>query len=117
MEKLIEYLTERMASLVLSFALLSAAFFPCLAQADGEFMLDRGDLDRIEGDPLDGNEPDSDPTGGDDIHDTSGALDSERDFFNLILQSTRVLLVPQYNGSTLTFKIIFLAEAIDAVER
>ncbi len=117
MEKLIEYLTKRMASLVLPFALLSAAFFPCLAQAEGELMLDRGGLDRQEGDPLDGNEPDGDPTGGDDIHDTTGTLDSRRGFFSLILRSTRVLLVPQYNGSTLTFKIIFLAEAIDVVER
>jgi hypothetical protein len=33
------------------------------------------------------------------------------------MMSTRVLLVPQYNGSLLTFRIIFLAEAVDVMEQ
>ena len=116
MDNFIKYLTERMAVLVLPAVLLAAALFPFTAVADGELALDTGGRGGgLEGDPLDGNEPDGDPAGGDDIHDTAGTFDSGNDFLIRIMRSTNVLIVPQYNGSILTFRVIFLSEAVEVV--
>ena len=117
MENLIKYLTERTAVFLLPAVLLAAGLFPTSAAADGEFALDTGGRGGgHEGDPLDGNEPDGDPTSGDDVHDTAGKFSSNDDFFSRLMRSTNVLFVPQYNGSILTFRVIFLAEAREVVE-
>ncbi len=117
MDNLIKKLTERVAVMLLPAMLLAAGIFPSTAAADGELALDTGGRGRgLEGDPLDGNEPDGDPTSGDDIHDTTGKFGSGDDFLSRIMRSTNVLLVPQYNGSILTFKVIFLSETIEVVE-
>ncbi len=123
MEKLIDTLKDRMGSLALPgaifVAILTGMLLPAPASAEDEFALDRGRLggDRLEGDPLDGNEPDGDPTDGQDVHDTLGKLGSGLDALRWIIPSDRVLLLPQYNGSFLTFKIIILSEAVAGVEQ
>ena len=118
MENLIKYLTERTALFLLPAVLLAAGLFPTSAAADGEFALDTGGRGGggLEGDPLDGNEPDDDPNNGDDVHDNAGKFDSNNDFLSRLMRSTNVLFVPQYNGSILTFRVIFLAEAREVVE-
>lgn len=117
MENLIKYLKERTAVLLLPAVLLAAGIFPSAAVADGELALDTGGRrGGHEGDPLDGNEPDGDPASGDDVHDTAGLLGSKDDFLSRLMRSTNVLLVPQYNGSILTFRVIFLADSGEVVE-
>ncbi len=117
MANLIKYLKERTAFLLLPAVLLAAGIFPSLAAADGELALDTGRRGGgLEGDPLDGNEPDGDPTSGDDVDDTVGKFSSNEDFLSRLMRSTNVLLVPQYNGSILTFRVIFLAESSEVVE-
>ena len=117
MENLIKYLTERTAVFLLPAVLLAAGLFPNSVAADGELALDTGGRGGgREGDPLDGNEPDGDPADGDDIHDTAGILSSKGDFLSRLMRSTNVLFIPQYNGSILTFRVIFLAESSEVVE-
>ncbi len=117
MESILKYLTERRAAIVLPMVLLAAGLFPHTVLADGEMGLDtRGRGGGREGDPLDGNEPDGDPTGGDDIHDTAGKFGFGDGLISQIMRSTNVLLVPQFNGSVLTFKVIHLSKTIEVVE-
>lgn len=119
MSKMIEDLMGHLAALALSVVFAVAALFPLSALAEQPFAMDtghRGGGSRT-GDPLDTNDADDDGDSGDDPQDNNSHIGSRDDWGSLILRSSRVLLVPQYNGAILTFKIIVLPDASVSVER
>jgi len=107
---------QRVAALGLLVAVALVAFLPVSALADGELELDvgHGHGSGREGDPLDTNDAGGNPDPGDDVQDTTGS--SSRSLLGIDFWSTRVLIVPQYNGTTITFQVIILSEASDFLE-
>jgi hypothetical protein len=107
-------LVGRLLTLMLPASMLAAVLPPVTVLADDEMAVDANHRSGREGDPLDTNDAGG---GGDgDVHDTDGARGGSASLIDQVLRSTRVLLVPQYNGATVTFKLIFLSEAAAPVE-
>jgi len=119
MNKPLNLLSERLAALLLALAFAVTALFPFVAWAEG---LGERNVERIgskpgarTGDPLDTND-----TGGDDDDDNVQGADSifssPDDTWRRILPSSRVVFVPQYNGTILLFKVILISDAVPIVE-
>jgi len=113
MNRLFETIWRRFTILGLALALTAVSLLPMRALADGERQLDVGHRGGREGDPLDTNDAGNNPA-DDDIQDTAGK--SGRTIFGGDFWSARILLVPQYNGATITFKVIFLSDEAQSVE-
>lgn len=107
-------LLGRLLTLILPAAMLATVLPPVAVLADDEMAMDTGHRSGREGDPLDTNDAGGDGDG--DVHDTDGLRSGSTSLIDLVLRSTRVLLVPQYNGATITFKLIFLSDAAGPVE-
>lgn len=118
MSKMIEDLMGHLAALALSVVFVLAALFPLSALAEDPFAMDTGHRGGgvRTGDPLDTNDADDDTDPGDDRQDNSIHSGSRDDWGSLILRSSRILLVPRYNGATLIFEIIVLPEASVSLE-
>ncbi|MCK9995529.1 MAG: hypothetical protein KAH56_04525 [Candidatus Krumholzibacteria bacterium] len=108
MKNLLSILSGRLMSLVFPAAVIVSFLAPTNALAVKEISLGGGGTGGTEGDPLDTNDyGSSGGDGGDDVHDQTGTAPTGFPFvfeFNRI----QVLLVPQYVGGTLTFKIMFI---------
>ena len=103
---------DLMLTRLLPIVFIVTLLIPALALADEELGL-RMDLpDGLgrEGDPLDGNEPNDDPTGDDDVRNAYGTWSSSQSIFGRMLRSHRVVFVPQFNGSNLSFRLIILSD-------
>jgi len=115
MEKLINGLKKWMAVLVLPCAAILAAFFPGTVRADDPLAMPWDRDERRTGDPLDTNDVGDNDSNDDDFQQDFGTSSSGK-FVDLMIRSTNVLFVPQYNGSILTFRFIILFENGDEVE-
>ena len=116
MEKLLDHVFARMAAALIVVLMLAALMVPTSVMAEGEMGLDTGHARGRVGDPLDTNDAGGDDDSDDQIQDTAGKADSGSRIFDRILSSSQVLLVPQYNGNTITFKLIILSDALQFVE-
>lgn len=118
MYKLLNILSERLAALLMALAFAITALIPLNAWAERPGEMDRdgggGKPGARVGDPLDTNDADGDAD--DDVQDNHSIGSSRDDIWFQILASQRIVFVPQYNGTTLTFKVILLSDAIQVVE-
>lgn len=112
MTKLLNLLSERLIALMLALAFAVTALFPFVAWADRPGERNIGALGNKPGartgDPLDTND-----AGGDDSDDNvqgNSVISSPGDTWKHILRSRRIVLVPQYTGTTVVFKIILLPD-------
>lgn len=115
MLSLLNLLWSRTSILAVSLVLTALALAPVRTLADDEMALDVGHRrGGGEGDPLDTNDNPigDDPT--DNPHDTAGK--SGRSIFGGDFWSARILLVPEYNGVGVTFKVIFISDASQYLE-
>ncbi len=111
MEKFIELLKDRMALLVLPAAIFATAIFPAAALADEECALDVGRGRGGEGDPLDTNDIGGDDDPDDAVHEYNSILGSGSGLLERMLRSSRIIVVPQYNGSILSIQFIILSDS------
>ncbi len=108
MTKTIAHALERLAFLVLSFAIFTVSLFPVLSFADDGLRTELPSRARGEGDPLDTNDANDGDEDPDAVRDSAAfARDS---VFDRLIGATKILLVPQYNGSVLTFRIVAWSE-------
>ncbi len=106
MKKLLSTLSGRLMSLVFPAAVIVSFLAPANALALKEISLGGGDPGGIEGDPLDTNDYGSSGGGG-DVHDQTGPPSSDLPLVWRIDQ-IRILLIPEYIGGTLIFRIMII---------
>ena len=106
MKKLLSILSGRLMSLVFPAAVIVSFLAPASALGIKEISLGGGDPGGLEGDPLDTNDYGS-SGGGDDVHDQNGTPSSELPLIFRIDQ-IRILLIPEYIGGTLIFRIMIV---------
>ena len=119
MNKPLNLLSERVVALMSALAFAVTALFPFVAWAEPPSAVNIGRMGNKPGartgDPLDTND-----TGGDDTNDNAQGTNSydpaRDDTWRRILPSSRVVFVPQYNGTTLLFKVIFISDTGRIVE-
>ena len=106
MKKLLSILSGRLMSLVFPAAVIVSFLVPASALALKEISLGGGDPGSTEGDPLDTNDYGSSGGGG-DVHDQTGTPSSDLPLVWRIDQ-IRILLIPEYIGGTLIFRIMII---------
>ena len=107
MKKILSILSGRLMSLIFPAALVASFLVPTNVLALKEMSLGGGDPGCTEGDPLDTNDYGSSGGGGSDVHDQAGT-EPIRNPFVLELDRIQVLLIPEFVGGTLIFKIMVI---------
>lgn len=103
---------RRSGLLVAGLAVIVLALLPEQSQADNEQLglnVGHGRIGHREGDPLDTNDNPGGPDPIDERLQTDNVVG--RSIFGSDFWAVRILFVPQYNGATVTFKVIFLSDA------
>jgi len=118
MNKLLNILRDHLTDLALPIAMLFAAMVPALALspaaawADDSSQLDlgrRGGGGGGEGRPLDTNDADGEGDPNDDVHNSSSAwTGSGGDSILRLSPTTRFILIPRFDGKSLSFEVIML---------
>ncbi len=107
MKKLLSILSGRLMSLLFPAAVIVSFLAPTSALAIKEISLGGGGDGGVEGDPLDTNDYGSSGGGGDDTHDQTGTAPVKFPFV-FELERIQILLIPEFVGGTLIFKIMFI---------
>ena len=119
MNKPLNLLSERVVALMSALAFAVTALFPFVAWAEPPSAVNIGRMGNKPGartgDPLDTNDTGGDAA-DDNVQDTSSYDSARDDTWRRILPSSRVVFVPQYNGTTLLFKVIFISDTGRIVE-
>jgi hypothetical protein len=111
MKKLLSILSGRLMSLVFPAVLVASFLAPTNVLALKEISLGGGDTGSTEGDPLDTNDYGSSGGGGSDVHDQT-STNPIRSPFVLELDRIQVLLIPEFVGGTLIFKIMVIDKTV-----
>jgi len=115
MSYLCDHWLGRILGLVLSVVLMFSSLIPGKALARKQLSRAEGGTGGSEGDPLDSNDYGGGGGGGGDYEDPltgEGAKSGLVFWFG----NTEILLVPQYQGGTLVFRLVFVARQDVIVE-
>lgn len=108
MNKLLSILTARPLSLLFPAALVACFLAPNQAIGSREMRVGSDHIGGSEGDPLDTNDFGG-GGGGDEVTIQTGSKpDGSGGYLSLDFSSMSVLLVPEFQGGTLIFRIIFV---------
>ena len=111
MKKMLSILSDRLMSLIFPAALVASFLIPANVLAYQEMRNGNGGSGGSEGDPLDTNDYGS-SGGGSDVQDTDSA-ELIRDPIIFELDKFQILLIPEFVGGTLIFRIMVIE--IDAM--
>jgi hypothetical protein len=106
MKKMLSILSDRLMSLIFPAALVASFLIPANVLAYQEMRNGNGGSGGSEGDPLDTNDYGS-SGGGSDVHDTDSA-ELIRDPIIFELDKFQILLIPEFVGGTLIFRIMVI---------
>jgi hypothetical protein len=106
MKKMLSILSGRLMSLIFPAALVASFLIPANVLAYVEMSNGNGGSGGWEGDPLDTNDYGS-GGGGSDVHDTTSA-ELIRDPLIFELDKFQILLIPEFVGGTLIFRIMVI---------
>jgi hypothetical protein len=116
MSQLIDRWPGRLLALFLPLVLMFALLLPGQALAKKLVGVEGGGNGGggSEGDPLDSNDYGGD--GSDDEYEQSGAGDASSGWLFLPILDLKILLVPEYEGGTLNFRVIVIQEEASSLE-
>jgi hypothetical protein len=109
MKSMLSILSGRFSPLLVPAALVVSFLVPANAFSVKDMAIGTGGSGGSEGDPLDTNDYSGGGGGGSgtDVHDNTGSPITP-DLLGLEIGRTQVLLVPQFVGGTLIFKIVIV---------
>ena len=110
MKKLLSFWSGRLLLMLFPAALVASFLVPADALAKRVMSGGCGYRGGSEGDPLDNNDYGGGGSGGGDVHNT-GAPAPDSSSYILELQRFQILLIPEYVGGTLTFRIMVVDKA------